>query len=124
RRAAGQRARGGPAAGMRWPLRGRGEPTRPAAERRAPEPALAPAAEPEPAAAKSSAPAAEDTKEDTALPTDHFAELAAALQRPPGPEAKPAPMRATAPGGAAADTNLPGMAHRPPGGGRRPAPPP
>jgi len=98
--------------GMRWPLQAQGEPTTPAAEPRAPEPALAPAAEPEPAAAKSSAPAAEDTKEDTALPTDHFAELAAALQRPPGPEAKPAPMRASAPGGAAADTNLTDMAHR------------
>ena len=100
--------------GLRWPLQAQGEPATPAAEPRVPEPTPAPAraAEPEPAPAKSPAPAAEDAKEDTALPTDHFAELAAALQRPPGSETKPAPVRPSAPVGAAADSNLNDMAHR------------
>jgi flagellar protein FliO/FliZ len=109
-----QRSKRAPEDGMRWPLQAQGEPATPAAEPRAPEPTPAPAraAEPEPAAAKSPAPAAEDAKEDTALPTDHFAELAAALQRPPGSETKPAPVRPSAPVGAAADSNLSDMAHR------------
>ena len=76
--------------GARWPLQAQNEPVAPPAEPRAPEPVVPPpmvrSAEPELAAVKPPTPVADDTKakdkEDAAQPTDHFAELAAALQRP------------------------------------------
>jgi flagellar protein FliO/FliZ len=113
--------------GARWPLQPHSEPAAHSAEPRATEPAPSPlrsaepapppmrAVEPEPAAAKQPAPVADDAKakEDVAAPTDHFAELAAALQRPTGSESKPpSPMRPSAPVGSAADSNLTDMAHR------------
>ena len=106
--------------GARWPLQAQNEPVAPPVEPRAPEPVVPPpmvrSAEPELAAVKPPTPVADDTKakdkEDAAQPTDHFAELAAALQRPAGSEVKPSPARPTAPVGNAAESNLTDMAHR------------
>ncbi len=87
----------------------------PIAEPPAVEPVAIPTAEPVRAILEEPAPslAAEPTKEQPAsVPTDHFAELAAALQRPAGPESKAPPARPAVAAAGNDDQNLTDMAHR------------
>src|SRR5262249_15758939 len=86
-----------------------------AAEVRLSEPAIRPAEPPRgPAPVPAPPPAAEQAIEQPSAATDHFAELAAALQRPSAnaSEPKPAPMRAGTPAASTADDpTLNDMAH-------------
>jgi hypothetical protein len=107
--------------GGRWPLQPPNEPLPrfSRSEPRTPEPTSLRPAPPEPPI-EEPAPAIEEPKEEKALPTDHFAELAAALQRPtehetarsPEPPKSP-PVRTAASAASAADgSSLNDMAHR------------
>jgi flagellar biogenesis protein FliO len=114
--------------GASWPLQpehaARTVTSEPSASEAAPS-ATRPAEPVRPVAHGSSTARAEN--EPAAAPTDHFAELAAALQRPgtAGSDAKPAAGHSTPPAAAAAseDANLTDMAHRLEAALRRPLSP-
>ncbi len=91
-----------------WPTPPEAPPAQPVAVR-------APVVEPLCAVLDEAAPAlaAEPVKEQPAsAPMDHFAELAAALQRPTAPESKAPPARPAAAASGTDDQNLTDMAHR------------
>jgi flagellar protein FliO/FliZ len=116
-----RRARRGAEDGGLWPLRSPSDATTRTGgdEPRVsePSPLAARSIEPEAPVAKP-ATASNDAREEAAAPTDHFAELAAALQRPlteavRAAEPRPTPLRPSAPAAPAAESaELTDMAHR------------